>query len=431
MQRIIWGAVLVIAITVAFISPVRAGELDVLVDKLVEKGILTSNEAKIIIDETRQQVAKDLEQGKSDFIPGWAQKISLKGDFRLRYQYERRRADSEARTRGRYRCRLGADAKVNDKTKIGFGLATGGTDPRSTNQTFNLDNGTSFGTPDIRLDLAFAEYQPITKFSIVGGKFKTKPYLYTSTDMLWESDINPEGMSMHWEDALASINDTDYWINTGVWSLKTNDQVDRPDVFMPYVQAGIKNKAKIMGKSVDSKLATTFYSFQGLHGETLLSSAGGNTTGSGGVFGSNYNSLGVSTEAGVTELFGGLPLKIDERIALIGDFVHNFDDSLIGNEKTSGWALGTKFGHAKVKEPGSWQMKYLYVILGANAFPDSFPDSDRFGGQTDVRSHEALLEYAWKKNIALGLDYYQTRHYARSGSDDTEHLIQADMVYKF
>ena len=141
----------------------------------------------------------------------------------------------------------------------------------------------------------------------------------------------------------------------------------------------------------------------------------------------------MSTEIGIKEIFGGLPLKLDERIAFIGDFIHNFDDEFIGDEKTTGWTLGAKFGHKKVKKPGSWQMKYLYVVLGADAFPDAFPDSDRgFGGETDILSHEVSWKYALRKNVALGLDYYQSRHYARSsGNDDTEHLLQADIALKF
>ena len=61
------------------------------------------------------------------------------------------------RDRARIRFRLGAETKVNDQTKVLFGLATGGTDPRSTNQT--LEN--SFELKDIRLDYVYAEYAPL------------------------------------------------------------------------------------------------------------------------------------------------------------------------------------------------------------------------------------------------------------------------------
>ncbi|MEA3226039.1 MAG: putative porin [Planctomycetota bacterium] len=433
MKRIFVGAVILLSMLAAYPYVAQAGELDILVDKLVEKGILTPVEAQIVLDETKQQVAQELAEQKSYAAPSWTQKIKLKGDMRLRYQYERRNADTEGRTRGRYRFRLGGEGKVTDEFKVGFGLATGSSDPKSTNQTFSLDGDRTFGTPDIRLDYAFGEYQPLSNLKVVAGKFKRKPYLWAPTDMLWDGDINPEGGSLHWEDTLAAIDNTDYWLNTGVWMVEHNDQEDLPDVFLPHVQFGVKNKAEVLEKDVDTKLAATFYSFQGAHGNTLSDSEGGNSTGTGGVLGSDYNTLGLSTEVGVRKLFGGLPLKIDDRIAFIGDFIHNFDDEFVGGEKTTGWTLGAKFGHKKVKKPGSWQMKYLYTVLGADAWPDALPDSDRgFGGETDILAHEVAWKYALRKNVTLGIDYYQSRHYAESsGNDDTEHILQADIALKF
>jgi hypothetical protein len=433
MRRIIGGIVLLLTLAASVPYSAQAGELDILVDKLVEKGILSPVEAQIIIDETKQQVSKELAEQKSYAAPSWTQKIKLKGDFRLRYQYERRTADTEGRTRGRYRFRLGGEGQVTDQFKVGFGLATGGSDPKSTNQTFNLDNGTSFATPDIRLDYAFLQYQPLSNFMMSAGKFKMKPYVWHSTDLLWDSDINPEGLSMHWEDRLAVIDDTDYWINGGIWQLEHNDQVDKADPFMTYVQAGVKNKMEIFEKDIDTKAAVTFYDFQGLRDNNLTDSEGGNTA-PGGLLQSDYTSLALSAETGVRKLFGGLPLKIDDRIAFFADWIHNFDDEVIGDQKTTGWAFGSKFGHKKVKNPGSWQLKYIYAVLGADSWPDAFPDSDRgFGGETDIQSHEVAWKYALRKNVTLGLDYYQSRHYADSGSrrDDTEHLIQADIALKF
>jgi len=193
----------------------------------------------------------------------------------------------------------------------------------------------------------------------------------------------------------------------------------------------IKSKGKILEKSIDTKSSVTFYDFQGLR-DNNLSGTGGTNTAPGGLLQSDYTSITLSTEAGVKELFGGLPLKADERIAVFGDFVHNFDDEVIGDTKTTGWAVGGKFGHKKVKKPGSWQMKYIYAVLGADAWPDAFPDSDRgFGGDTDIQSHEVAWKYALRKNVSLGLDYYQSRHYATRATKDTEHIVQADIALKF
>ena len=70
---------------------------------------------------------------------------------------------------------------------VGFGLASGGDDPRSTNQTFT----DSFSHKGIRIDLAFAEYRPAPWLALIGGKFKNP--LWIPSDWLWDSDIRPEG----------------------------------------------------------------------------------------------------------------------------------------------------------------------------------------------------------------------------------------------
>ena len=63
--------------------------MDVLLEKLVDKGILTPTEASIIKDETKQQVSKELVEQRSYALPEWVQKIKIKGDLRVRYQNER------------------------------------------------------------------------------------------------------------------------------------------------------------------------------------------------------------------------------------------------------------------------------------------------------------------------------------------------------
>jgi hypothetical protein len=401
--------------------PVHAGEIDILLDKLVEKNVLTPLEASIIRDETKQQVIKDTQGGKSYAVPAWVQKTRIKGDLRLRYQYERRENDTEGRERGRIRYRLGFETEVNDQFKVGAGLASGGEGARSTNQTFG-DLGGAFETPDIRLDYAYGEYKPMKGVKVVAGKFKRKPYLWVPTDLLWDGDINPEGTSINIVKSLTD--EVEGFFNGGVWLLRHQDQVDMTDPFLAYSQAGIQWKSEKM----DAKVAGTQYSFNGVQGQTQFdqnSSADTNTY-TGGVYKYDYDSYAVGAEFGVKELFGGLPLKFDERIAVFGEYVQNFDPE----EQNIGWIAGVKFGHKKVKKQGNWQFKYMYAVLGKDAWLDALPDSDRYDpGRTDVKSHEASIQYALKNNVILGLDYYNSDRIKSSKNRDQ--IIQADLLLKF
>ncbi len=91
---------------------------------------------------------------------------------------------------GLYRLRLGFVTDITDNIQVGFGLASGGGKPRSTNQRMT----DSFETPDIRLGYAYASYRPFPWIRLVGGKFRNP--LWLSPMFLWDSDIRPEGISV-------------------------------------------------------------------------------------------------------------------------------------------------------------------------------------------------------------------------------------------
>lgn len=410
MKKIIFVALMSLLGLVSMSANSFAGEIEILVQKLVEKDILSPLEAQIILDETKADVAKQIAQGENSALPDWIQKTHLKGDFRLRYQYERREHDTEGRERGRIRYRLGVISNPLSKLEVGAGLASGGSDARSTNETFD----DVFSTPDIRLDYAYAQYQLTDDMKIIGGKFPMKNYLWTPTDLLWDGDINPEGGSLNYSRQLSK--NLDLFANGGVWYLDHKDQVDETDPFMTYLQTGLK----FGNDTIDSTIAGTFYSFDGIKGSTRYTGKY-NTADSNGGYKYDYDSGSVGMEVGYTKLVEETPY----RIALFGEYVSNPD----AEEQNNGWTSGIKFGHKKVSAPGSWQAQYLYAYLGKDAWFESFPDSDRYEGSTNVKSHEAILNYAVKKNLTLGLDYYYSD--LIKGTENAEHVIQADMVIKF
>ncbi len=404
-------------------SSAIAGEIDILVDKLVEKNILTPIEAQIILDETRQEVAQEVAENKSYALPAWVQKMKLKGDLRLRYQWQKKKASAE-RTRGRYRFRLGATTDVTDKVEVGFGLATGSDDPRSTNQTMD----STFETPDIRLDYAYAKWDATPNISLYGGKFKRKPILWQTSDLLWDGDINPTGFSA----ALGKSNifeNVDGFLNVGSWVLEEASS-DQSDPAMYYVQPGVK---WAITDGISSKLALTYYNFTGLEGKNLTHNAGTNTTVNqgGGVNGLyySYNTLNPSFEIGMKNPLGK-DFDLIKYAAFFTDFVHNPDPS----ENNNGYLYGVKFGDKKIKKPGQWQAKYMYRRLEKDAWVDAFPDSDAYSGDTGVKGHEASLKYALLKNVIFGLDYYCMELIDQSsstGNHRKENLVQVDLLFKF
>ncbi|MCM8796205.1 MAG: putative porin [Candidatus Omnitrophica bacterium] len=388
-------------------------QVDALIEKLVEKGILTRREAI----ELKAEIAEDekivREEGLKQSLPQWVREIKLKGDLRLRYQYEKRKGsnlnmgNTTERERGRIRFRLGAETKVNDQTKVHFGLASGGTDPRSTNQS--LEN--TFELKDIRLDYAYAEYAPFKWLTFLGGRMKNP--LWEPGDMLWDTDINPEGIAAKF---IGKLNpNLESYINTSLFLLDENSS--KADPLMYVFQPGLKWK---INEAIDLNLATAYYGFKKIEGASLDHSTNKNTAVKDG--GGDFNSISPSIELGIKEPLG---LSILPYLGFFGEYVHNLD----AKQSKNGYMGGLRLGHKKINDFGQWQLRYTYTLLETYAWPDVFPDSDRYSGRTGIRGQEVLFTYGLGKNWNLELDYYRTD--LTSTPDKTENLFQVDLNFKF
>ena len=323
---------------------------------------------------------------------GRADKIKLSGDLRTRYQYQDE-DDRVERSRGRLRYRLGVIAKPLEGLEVGAGLASGGGNQRSTNQSFDR----SFSGKGINLDYAYMQYAFDNGITAAAGKLKFKKYLWTPTDVMWDPDINPEGFSANY----SSVNDSGgFFANAGVWVLEENSGAS-DDPYMGYGQAGQQWSAG----DWFGTLAGAVYVFSDINelGD-LTASEGTNTD-------TNLSSFNLAGAVG-TKIGGG-------KARLIGEYINNFDTNTSAD---IAWALGAKYSWNK------WKMKYIYADVEANSVPDFLPDSDRFDGLTGVRGHELEIKYALMKHVSFGVDFYHVEDIA---TDIAQDLVQVDMNVKF
>jgi hypothetical protein len=208
-------------------------------------------------------------------------------------QYEDTTGEAE-RHRGRFRYRLAVTATITDQLKTVFGLASGGSDPRSTNQTFE----DSFSHKPVQIDLAYAQYQPIKAIKLVGGKFKNPIWL--PSDLLWDSDINPEGGAVQLDFATAIGFDIRF--NTGIFVI--DEDSGGGDPFVIPIQGGI---SYAFDKQIDFQLAVTYYSFVDVEGSALEFSkpfAGLGNTLVDDVLMFDYDSISMGAEVGFNKLLG-------------------------------------------------------------------------------------------------------------------------------
>lgn len=340
-------------------------------------------------------------------LPSFIKNTKIKGDFRFRYE-DKSETGKEDRSRERIRFRLNFDTKLNDKFSVGFGLATGGDDPRSTNQTLS----DVFSTGDIRLNFGYFEYKPVKGLKIWGGKYKgIKKAIFRPTDLLWDSDITPEGIGFI---SHKKLNDNVSLIfNGGMWMLDEY-KTSQDDPSMLVLQPGFKFK---MDKS-SLTVAVAYYDFSDVKGNSFDFSSGTNTLTDEGVLMYDYTTLALSME---------YKYKVSSEnvdyLALFSEYASNSDADV----DDTGYIFGVKLGK-KVKTIGDWELKVNYRSLEKDAWLDFLPDSDAFSGKTDSEGLEAELKVGLAKNTYLSVDYYKMD---RINSDSSQDVIQIDFNFKF
>jgi len=167
--------------------------------KLKERALAEKIEAV----EAKTEQAETLAASLPDDLK-WLEKIKISGDLRYRYEYIDLE-DKSTRSRNRIRARLMISAIVNDEWDVVFRMATGETDiiddtiladPVSTNQTL----GEFSSRKDFWLDLAYFDYHPegIEGLSVVGGKIKNPFLVVGKNQLMWDGDLNPEGVALRY-----------------------------------------------------------------------------------------------------------------------------------------------------------------------------------------------------------------------------------------
>jgi hypothetical protein len=176
----------------------------------------------------------------------WYDKLSISGDFRLRYEGFNWEGhfDEGRRHRFRYRLRFGFEAQLFDSLKLGVQLRSGRPDnPISDNQSFD----DSFSKGEISLAEAWLDWQATETFSVIGGKFPATE-LWTSADMEWDDDVTTEGAleRFRWkrEGPVKAL-------DLNLYQLVLNESSDTVDAYMlggqvvPTFDLGATNELKV------------------------------------------------------------------------------------------------------------------------------------------------------------------------------------------
>lgn len=361
--------------------------------------------------EQKETAAQKTAAAKFEEKIAWATKTQFKGDIRLRQEVvstEGGTADAEDENRQRIRMRLGAYSQINPEVDVGIRIASGSNDRRSTNQTMNG----YFTKKSIWMDQAYIDFHPdaVKNLHLIGGKMP-QPWVSVA-DVIWDGDINPEGLAATYKTALGGA---ELFGSAGYYNL--DDNVDgegvefRHDSQMYTGQLGVKFAP---ADKVGVTLGGSVYSFDNdkvdtAAGQTNALMAFGNTT----------------SEFQLWEGFGQVDFTgLAMPLSLYGQYVVNAD---AGDSEDTAWLLGFKTGYEKIK------FDYNYRDVQRNAVVSIFTDSDFATGVTGSRGHKFKLGYDISKNFAVGAAYFMTETDSIAGfpvNTNTD-TLQVDLEAKF
>ena len=332
----------------------------------------------------------------------WADRVAFSGDFRLRYE-EIEREGREKRDRARYRARIALGVAVADNVKLVLELASAADNPVSRNVTF--DGG--FSADDIGFDLAYVDWTPTDDLHVLAGKMKNPLYRAGGNPLIYDGDLNPEGIALRYGKGIFFANAGHFWVE---------ERSDSDNSTLSAVQAGAKFG---VGKKSKLTAGVGYFAYSNTVGNEPFynGSARGNTVGLLGNYVYDYKD---------TEVFVAFDSKVGELPLSI--FAHTTRNNEV-DEQDTGVAYGAKIGSAKGE--GQWEAGWTYQDIEADAVIGTFNDSDFGGGGTDASGHIIKAKYALSESIIVGGTLFISEINSFSLPKEDYDRLQLDVEFKF
>ncbi len=408
---------------------------------------------QVVREQIRDEVKKEVvAQAKSEgwiapnTLPEWTKRIAISGDMRVRYEMQNYAADNFPffpdigainlaggvtdadgfpllnslidRHRVNYRARLDINARISDQVRAGLRLASGNERGAvSTNATL----GDFFLKDEFWLDRAYLEVEPVAGLVFTAGRM---PNPFKATDMVWDSDINPEGVALSARRQL--IDGLTVFGSAAYFPMEERGIYE--DSFMVGGQLGARLQ---LNDALSVELAGSYYDFHGIQSRKNAPDGSrlndytaprflekGNS-----VF--NIRTDGLTTLAGLASDYnlgiGRARLAYQAgrmEIALTGEAVKNLAldpaevAALRGEPGVApgdlGWQVRLDAGFPKIERFGQWQLGAAYKRIETDAVLDIFTDSDFGLGGTDVKGYLIEGSFGVYDNTWVGLSWFSS-----------------------
>ncbi len=383
----------------------REAEMDYLksqTKELREEGAVTSNELSKV-------------KGAD-----WATKIKGRGDFRFRQEniWTERAVAGEAvdaadRSRQRIRARLGFDFKATDNVKGTLLFATGGDDPRSSNQTL----GSTGTRKTIGLDMAYVDWKFMEGGDALLGK-QVNPIFKPGQSLFYDGDFNPEGGAVKFDRGMFFGTAYGWWLSEQ-YNADPNGENSDANIFG--LQAGMKFPL-FGGETV---LAANYYECGACQSNSPLyaNSANGNSTFRIGASTTNLLTYGYD----IFELGAQMGVTVaDLPVTFWANYAQNLADDV---EYDTAYAVGAMVG--KASNAKTWEAGLFYQAIDKDALFGQWIDSDFGNGNTDSEGWVLKAGYAPVRNFTVNATYFLNTLNKDVGVELDYDRLQLDLNYKF
>lgn len=410
--------------------------LDSFINKMVQKGFLTTQEA----DELRQESNDDFNKAyrSKSGMPDWVNGLKFGGDFRGRY--DRIMQDTSPmptadRDRFRYRLRFGATWSLQDNFEVGMRLGSGevgssapslGGSAFSANSTMNNNASRKF----IFVDLAYAKWKPTQNLFFEAGKMASE---FWFTEMVLDPDYNPEGLQEKWLIPLNKNHTISLTSGQFVIAENFNSSVHatNSDVY------AFINQAEWLAKWSDhwsSRFGVGVINFANLDKtssslESFINQNGSPAVGAGA---QDFNPIVIRGE--LTYGFNSFPGFNGKFPVTFGaEFADNPSAKGLDDSDAQAFNIGIAIGNTKLKH--NWQLNYNYKEIGTAALWHGLVDDDfGYGGKggTNVRGHQVTLAYRAAAPLTMSVRYMHGEQILHApGTSAEEDRLFFDLLWSF
>lgn len=403
-----------------------------------------------IANEVREEVvaqAKAERWGDVNAVPEWVDRFRFDGEIRLGYQrdmFDEANASELFflssgqnitntqidRNRERIRARLGVTARVTQDITAALRLTTGNSDdPVSTNQTLG-----SYGSKyDFALDRAYLRARSQDFLPWVTTTAGRVPNPFFSTDLVWDDDLNFDGLAFQFDDPAANAR---VWRPFGVvgWfplqNLERSSLSEARSKSLLAAQAGVE---WVPNNDLRAKVGVALYDYRNISGvrnsfnsntqdatQPAFRQKGNSLFNLSNTSPASFGPFGLAADYRLLNITAAVDYNLFNPVHLIvsADYVRNigFDQARVRartgldlDKQDTGYMLRVAVGMPTMLLKGDWQLSLAYRYLEADAVLDAFTDSDFHLGGTNSKGFIVGAQYGLSRNTWMSARWLSSR----------------------